>query len=43
MHYFTRQDAKDRIRSQPDYQVNLKAELESRNLHEKVDHLLSHQ
>lgn len=38
-----RQEAKDRIRSQHDYQVNLKAELEIRNLHEKVDHLLSHQ
>jgi uncharacterized membrane protein len=38
-----RQEAKDRIRSQHDYQVNLKAELEIRQLHEKVDHLLSHQ
>jgi uncharacterized membrane protein len=38
-----RQEAKDRIRSQHDYRVNLKAELEIRNLHEKVDHLLSHQ
>lgn len=38
-----RQEAKDRIRSQHDYQVNLKAELEIRNLHEKMDHLLSHQ
>jgi uncharacterized membrane protein len=38
-----RQEAKDRIRSQHDYQINLKAELEIRNLHEKVDHLLSHQ
>lgn len=38
-----RQEAKDRIRSQHDYQVNLKAELEIRHLHEKVDHLLSHQ
>ncbi len=35
------QEAKDRIRSQHDYQVNLKAELEIRHLHEKVDHLLS--
>jgi uncharacterized membrane protein len=26
-----------------DYQVDLKAELEIRHLHEKVDHLLSHQ
>jgi uncharacterized membrane protein len=38
-----RQEAKDRLRSQHDYQVNLKAELEIRNLHDKVDHLLSHQ
>lgn len=38
-----RQEAKDRLRSQHDYQVNLKAELEIRTLHEKVDHLLSHQ
>jgi len=38
-----RQEAKDRIRAQHDYQVNLKAELEIRHLHEKVDHLLSHQ
>lgn len=38
-----RQEAKDRIRSQHDYQVNLKAEMEIRQLHEKIDHLLSHQ
>jgi uncharacterized membrane protein len=38
-----RQEAKDRMRSQHDYKVNLKAELEIRQLHEKVDHLLSHQ
>jgi len=38
-----RQEAKDRLRSQHDYQVNLKAELEIRHLHEKVDHLLSQQ
>jgi uncharacterized membrane protein len=38
-----RQDAKDRLRSEHDYQVNLKAELEIRHLHEKLDHLLSHQ
>ena len=38
-----RQESKDRIRSQHDYQVNLKAELEIRQLHEKVDHLLLHQ
>ncbi len=38
-----RQEAKDRLRSQHDYQINLKAELEIRHLHDKVDHLLSHQ
>jgi uncharacterized membrane protein len=38
-----RQAAKDRLRSEHDYQVNLKAELEIRHLHEKIDHLLSHQ
>jgi uncharacterized membrane protein len=38
-----RQAAKDRLRSQHDYQVNLKAELEIRHLNEKLDHLLSHQ
>jgi len=38
-----RQEAKDRIRSQHDYQVNLKSELEIRHLHEKIDHLITHQ
>jgi uncharacterized membrane protein len=38
-----RQEAKDRARSLSDYQVNLKAELEIRHLHEKVDHLLQNQ
>lgn len=38
-----RQEAKDRVRSQHDYQVNLKAELEIRQLHDKIDHLLMHQ
>jgi len=38
-----RQEAKDRIRSQHDYQVNLKAELEIRHLHEKMDYLLVQQ
>ncbi|KAA9005011.1 DUF1003 domain-containing protein [Histidinibacterium aquaticum] len=33
-----RQEAKDRQRSESDYQVNLKAELEIRALHEKLDH-----
>jgi len=35
-----RQEQKDRLRSQHDYQVNLKAELEIRLIHEKLDHLL---
>jgi uncharacterized membrane protein len=34
-----RQDANDRIRSELDYQVNLKAELEIMQLHEKFDRL----
>lgn len=38
-----RQETKDRLRSESDYRVNLKAELEIRYLHEKLDHLLSHQ
>ena len=38
-----RQEAKDRLRAMHDYRVNLKAELEVRQLHEKVDHLLSRQ
>jgi len=38
-----RQETKDRLRARNDYQVNLKAELEIRHLHEKMDHLLSHQ
>lgn len=38
-----RKDAKDRSRSENDYRVNLKAELEIRHLHSKVDQLLSHQ
>jgi uncharacterized membrane protein len=38
-----RQEAKDRLRSEHDYLVNLKAELEIRHLHEKVDHLLMNQ
>jgi uncharacterized membrane protein len=35
-----RQEEKDRLRSEHDYRVNLKAELEIRHLHEKMDHLL---
>jgi uncharacterized membrane protein len=38
-----RQEAKDRLRSEHDYSINLKAELEIRNLHEKMDHLLMNQ
>jgi len=38
-----RQEAKDRLRSQNDYRVNLKAELEIRHLHEKMDYLTSRQ
>lgn len=38
-----RQETKDRQRSLHDYQINLKAELEIRHLHEKMDHLISHQ
>lgn len=38
-----RQESKDRLRAEHDYRVNLKAELEIRSLHEKVDHLLVHQ
>jgi uncharacterized membrane protein len=38
-----RQEAKDRARAEQDYQVNLKAELEIRQLHEKMDHVLVHQ
>ena len=35
-----RQEKKDRLRSESDYKINLKAEIEIRTLHEKVDHLL---
>jgi uncharacterized membrane protein len=38
-----RQEARDRLNARRDYQVNLKAELEIRHLHQKLDHLLSHQ
>jgi len=38
-----RQEVKDRLRSENDYRVNLKAELEIRNLHEKIDHLITRQ
>jgi uncharacterized membrane protein len=35
-----RQESKDRRRAEHDYQVNLKAEIEIRGLHEKLDHLI---
>jgi uncharacterized membrane protein len=38
-----RQEAKDRLRSENDYRVNLKAELEIRHLQEKMDHLINRQ
>lgn len=38
-----RQEDKDRRRSEHDYKVNLKAEIEIRLLHEKLDHLMVHQ
>ncbi|MFO1136371.1 MAG: DUF1003 domain-containing protein [Rhodoblastus sp.] len=38
-----RQEEKDRQRSFNDYRVNLKAELEIRHLHEKIDYLISRQ
>jgi uncharacterized membrane protein len=33
-----RQESKDRLRAEHDYRVNLKAELEIRHLHDKIDH-----
>ena len=38
-----RVEARDRLRGENDYKVNLKAELEIRHLHEKLDHLLRRQ
>jgi uncharacterized membrane protein len=38
-----RKEEKDRKRSQNDYKVNLKAELEIKLLHEKIDHMIIHQ
>ncbi len=38
-----RAEAKDRLRAEHDYLVNLKAELEIRHLNEKLDHLLVNQ
>jgi uncharacterized membrane protein len=38
-----RQEARDRLRAEHDYQVNLKAELEIKQLHEKIDHIMTRQ
>ncbi len=38
-----RQSSKDRLQAEHDYRVNLKAELEIRLLHTKLDQLLTHQ
>jgi uncharacterized membrane protein len=38
-----RAEQKDRLRAESDYRVNLKAELEIRHLHEKLDYLVSKQ
>ncbi len=37
-----RQEAKDRLRAEHDYQVNLKAEIEIRQLHIKLDQMINH-
>ena len=38
-----RQEEKDRVRSEGDYQVNLKSEIEIKILHDKLDHLITDQ
>jgi uncharacterized membrane protein len=38
-----RQEVRDRLHAEHDYRINLKAELEIRNLHDKIDHLLTNQ
>ena len=38
-----RKEEKDRMRSENDYMINLKAELEIRSLHQKIDLLLEEQ
>ena len=38
-----RQEEKDRESSKKDYMINLKAELEIKALHEKIDHLIIYQ
>ena len=37
-----RQEEKDKKRAKKDYKINLKSELEIRELHEKIDHLIIH-
>jgi uncharacterized membrane protein len=38
-----RKEQKDRLRSENDYKINLKAELEIKLLSEKIDHMIVHQ
>ena len=38
-----RQEARDRLRAESDYKVNLKAEVEIRMINEKLDQLIHHQ
>ncbi|MGE5437151.1 MAG: DUF1003 domain-containing protein [Syntrophothermus sp.] len=38
-----RQESRDRHRAEQDYKINLKSELELRQLHQKIDHLLLNQ
>lgn len=38
-----RQEERDRLHAEHDYRINLKAELEIRHLHDKMDHLLTNQ
>jgi uncharacterized membrane protein len=38
-----RQEAKDRLRAEHDYQINLKAEIEIRHINAKLDQLITHQ
>jgi uncharacterized membrane protein len=38
-----RQEQRDHLRSEYDFQINLRAEIELRSLHQKVDRLLAHQ
>ena len=38
-----RKEARDRLRAENDYKVNLKSELQIRQLHEKIDYLTQQQ